>query len=105
MGKRLGDWVTPAILDQVEIADIKALQVVNENSTQFGEDLVAERTPIVELNSSYGFTDLRYLTPDELEHRDTKDAKQPGCDMWGRLLRARCSGTAQSKLANSADWQ
>lgn len=48
-------------IDDVHIDSINALQFSNVNATQFGEDLVASRTPIIELNSSYGFSALRDL--------------------------------------------
>ena len=53
------DGTTATILDNVEIADIKSLQIVNVNASQLGEDLVAQRTPVIELNSSYGTSILR----------------------------------------------
>lgn len=40
---------------------IRSVRTVNDNSTQFGEDLSASRKPINQLNSSYGFTGLRYI--------------------------------------------
>lgn len=36
-----------------------AIRTKNVNNTQFGEDLVASRTPIIELNSSYGTSLIR----------------------------------------------
>lgn len=36
-----------------------ALRTASENESQFGEDLTTERTPIIQLNSSYGTSGLR----------------------------------------------
>lgn len=56
------DGLTSKILDSVEVNDLQALRMVNVNATQLGADLVANRTPVIELNSSYGTTVLRDLT-------------------------------------------
>ena len=56
------DGLTSKILDEVEVNDLQSLRVVNWNTTQFGEDLVAERFPLLELNSSYGVSALRDIT-------------------------------------------
>ena len=42
--------------------NLRAIRVMAENETQFGEFLVATRTPILELNSSYGVSRLRDVT-------------------------------------------
>lgn len=36
-----------------------SVRVVNENRSQFGETVVVNRTPVIELNSSYGTSLLR----------------------------------------------
>ena len=41
------------------IDETRSLRVQAENSSQFGEFLVAQRTPVIELNSSYGTSALR----------------------------------------------
>ena len=48
-----------SIFNAVRVRGRNAIRVIQENETQFGENLVAARTPIIELNSSYGQSLLR----------------------------------------------
>jgi hypothetical protein len=50
---------TNNILNDVYYPGFRSLRVISENETQFGETLTANRTPIIELNSSYGYSQIR----------------------------------------------
>ena len=53
------DGLTSKVLESVENQDLRALRTTPANATQFGESLVASRTSVLELNSSYGFSRFR----------------------------------------------
>lgn len=58
---RQGSWERKLFEDfsSVYIDETKSVRIQAENSSQFGEILTAQRTPIIELNSSYGVSLLR----------------------------------------------
>lgn len=52
-------FIDEAESDGIYSQQRRAIRVFNENQSQFGEDLVVSRTPIIELNSNYGISLLR----------------------------------------------
>lgn len=46
-------------LQKAYISETRSVRVQAENASQFGEFLTASRTPVIELNSSYGLSQLR----------------------------------------------
>jgi len=60
MGDSYGNRIYE-VIDRADYSELGAIRVASENETQFGEVLTAGRTPIIELNSSYGTSVLRDL--------------------------------------------
>lgn len=60
--KSVSDGLSGPILRDVYNSGFGALRTRPANSSQFGEALTVSRTPILELNSSYGFSALRDLS-------------------------------------------
>lgn len=64
---RVGSWGRKLWEDFYSVfsPERKSVRVVHDNESPFGEFLTAERTPIIQLNSSYGTSALRDITGTE----------------------------------------
>lgn len=96
--KRHDSWTERIwkIVNGVFANDRKSVRVVNDNESQFGESLVVNRTPIIELNGSYGFSLLR----DEQATTGTGTVTSNGT---GEILVSSGATTGSSACLESAE--